>query len=67
MLRSCIDLEDRSQRMVRAQWDALAPAVRRTCLNQQRALRMASYFMLNACIELEAGAMQDLEGRRQRG
>jgi hypothetical protein len=48
---------------LRQQWDQATPAARRTCLRQQQTLRTASYFMLNMCVEMEAGATRDLQRR----
>ena len=62
-----LDQEERAESLVRSQWDALPGAVLRTCLSQQQALRMASYFMLNACMEMEAGATRTLQQRAPRG
>jgi hypothetical protein len=35
-------------------------------LSQQQALRMTSYFFLNACVQQEIGATHDLERRPTR-
>jgi hypothetical protein len=50
-------------KILRNQWESSAPAARRTCLRQQQTLRMASYFMLNMCVEMENGATRDLQRR----
>lgn len=63
VLRMCLDNEDNAVKILRNQWESSAPAARRTCLRQQQTLRMASYFMLNMCVEMENGATRDIQRR----
>lgn len=64
ILRMCLTNEDNALKILRRQWETTAPAARRTCLRQQETLRMASYFLLNMCVEMENGATRDIERRR---
>jgi|GEM_PF-6984053 len=63
LLRACVDQERRSATLLRRDWPGAAPAARRTCLGQQEALRMNSYAMLNACVQMERDATRDLQRR----
>lgn len=63
LLRSCVDGETRAATMLRRDWESATPASRRTCLSQQELMRMTSYTMLNACIQMERNATRDLQRR----
>lgn len=63
MLRACIDQEERAATMLRRDWESATPASRRTCLSQQEMMRMTSYNLLNACVQMERDATRDLQRR----
>lgn len=63
ILRLCLDQEDRAAALLQRSWDAAPAAAKRTCINQQRAMRMSSYSLLNLCMEMEADATRDLQQR----